>query len=123
MHAGAFLVFFFLQFVCSLLFVYVCCLHVGARSDSFWLFTILALCVSSLRRGHANLLCIVPVLTDDPRRESRSDSFLFICVIVIVIVIIMFSVSVSIMMIIISSIISIVISMCIIKYHYYVYFC
>jgi len=23
-------------------------------------------------RGHANLLCIVPILTDDPRRESRS---------------------------------------------------
>jgi hypothetical protein len=29
------------------------------------------LCVSSLRRGHANLLCIVPILTDDPRRESE----------------------------------------------------
>ena len=27
-------------------------------------------CVSSLRRDHANLLCIVPILTDDPRRES-----------------------------------------------------
>ena len=26
--------------------------------------------MSSLRRGHANLLCIVPILTDDPRRES-----------------------------------------------------
>ena len=35
------------------------------------LFTILDLCVSSLRRGHANLLCIVPILTDDPRRESE----------------------------------------------------
>ena len=34
------------------------------------LFTLLDLCVSSLRRGHANLLCIVPSLTDDPRRES-----------------------------------------------------
>ena len=34
--------------------------------------TLLDLCVSSLRRGHANLLCIVPILTDDPRRESRS---------------------------------------------------
>ena len=34
------------------------------------LFTLLDLCVSSLRRGHANLLCIVPTLTDDPRRES-----------------------------------------------------
>ena len=29
-------------------------------------------CASSLRRGHANLLCIVPVLTDDPRRESTT---------------------------------------------------
>ena len=28
--------------------------------------------MSSLRRGHANLLCIVPILTDDPRRESES---------------------------------------------------
>ena len=28
-------------------------------------------CVSSLRRGHANLLCIVPILSDDPRRESN----------------------------------------------------
>ena len=31
------------------------------------LFTLLDLCVSSLRRGHANLLCIVPILADDPR--------------------------------------------------------
>ena len=35
------------------------------------LFTLLDLCVSSLRRGHANLLCIVPILTDDPRRGSN----------------------------------------------------
>ena len=34
--------------------------------------TLLDLCVSSLRRGHANLLCIVPILTDDPRRESKN---------------------------------------------------
>ena len=34
--------------------------------------TLLDLCVSSLRRGHANLLCIVPILTDDPRRESEN---------------------------------------------------
>ena len=32
--------------------------------------TILDFCVSSLRRGHANLLCIVPILTDDSRRRS-----------------------------------------------------
>ena len=36
------------------------------------MFTLLDLCVSSLRRGHANLLCIVPILTDDPRRESET---------------------------------------------------
>ena len=36
------------------------------------LYTLLDLCVSSLRRGHANLLCIVPILTDDPRRESEA---------------------------------------------------
>ena len=36
--------------------------------------TLLDLCVSSLRRGHANLLCIVPILTDDPRRESKLQS-------------------------------------------------
>ncbi len=34
--------------------------------------TILDFCVSSLRRGHANLLCIVPILTDDLRRGSTS---------------------------------------------------
>jgi hypothetical protein len=28
--------------------------------------TLLDLSVSSLRRGHANLLCIVPILADDP---------------------------------------------------------
>ena len=33
-------------------------------------FTLLDLCVSSLRRGHANLLCIVHCLTGNPRRES-----------------------------------------------------
>ena len=36
------------------------------------LFTLLDLCVSSLRRGHVNLLCIVPILTDHPREESKS---------------------------------------------------
>ena len=32
---------------------------------------LLDLFMSSLRRGHANLLCIVQILTDDPRRESK----------------------------------------------------
>ena len=30
-------------------------------------YTLLDLSVSSLRRGHANLLCIVPILADDLR--------------------------------------------------------
>ena len=38
-----------------------------------WLY-FLDLCVSSLRRGHANLLCIVPILTDDSRRRSDRTS-------------------------------------------------
>ena len=43
----------------------------GALSHAFHqLSTLLDLCVSSLRRGHANLLRIVPSLTDDPRMES-----------------------------------------------------
>lgn len=33
---------------------------------------LLDLCVSSLRRGHANLLCIVPIFTDDHRSGSYS---------------------------------------------------
>ena len=34
------------------------------------LFTLLDLCVSSLSTGHAKLLCIVPIVKGDPRRES-----------------------------------------------------
>ena len=41
-----------------------------ASSHHSKLFTLLDLRVSSLSRGHANLLYIVPMLTDDPRRES-----------------------------------------------------
>ena len=37
------------------------------------LLNIIELCVSSLRRGHANIICIVPSLTDDPRRESKTE--------------------------------------------------
>ena len=39
------------------------------------LVTLLDLCVSSLRRGHANLLCIVPILSDDLRGESTKLKF------------------------------------------------
>ena len=57
------------------IYIYTCCLSdVFARraptNQQKQMFTLLDLCVSSLRRGHVNLLCIVPILTDDPRRES-----------------------------------------------------
>ena len=32
--------------------------------------TLIDVCVSSLRRGHADALCTVPSLTDDPRRGN-----------------------------------------------------
>ena len=51
------------------IYIYIC-IHI--------LFTLLDLCVSSLRRGHANLLCIVPILTDDPRRESNTYIYIYI---------------------------------------------
>ena len=35
-------------------------------------FTLLDLCVSFLRRGHGNVLCIVPTITDDSRRDITS---------------------------------------------------
>ena len=47
------------------------CLAFAETPKSKKISTLLDLCVSSLRRGHANLLCIVPILTDDPRRESN----------------------------------------------------
>ena len=37
--------------------------------------TLPILCVSSLRRGHANLLCIALILTDGPRRESIKAAY------------------------------------------------
>ena len=56
--------------VCILRIMCVLCVEYVVANEKK-LFTLLDLCVSSLRRGHANLLCIVPILTDDPRRESR----------------------------------------------------
>ena len=43
------------------------------------LFTLLDLRASSLRRGHANLRCIVPILTEDPRKEPNSYWSILIC--------------------------------------------
>ena len=47
----------------------------GGESPGFSkkMVTLLDLCVSSLRRGHANLLCIVPILTDDPEGNPMED--------------------------------------------------
>ena len=53
-------------------------------------FTLLDLCVSSLRRGHANILCIVPILTDDPRRESLYIHTLYIYIYIIYIIYILY---------------------------------
>ena len=39
----------------------------------------LDLCVSSLRRGHANLLCIVPILTDVPERTMMLETRRYVC--------------------------------------------
>ena len=50
--------------------VQILCLQ-GLWGYGYELFTYLGACASSLRRGHANLPCIVPVLTDDLRRESN----------------------------------------------------
>ena len=56
------------------IYIYVCiCMYMYIYIYIYvfeQLLTLLDLWVSSLRRGHANLLCIVPILTDDPRRES-----------------------------------------------------
>ena len=59
--------------VVSVILVIGICINSAAWNTAFAkkLVTLLDLCVSSLRRGHANLLCIVPILTDDPRRESN----------------------------------------------------
>ena len=67
-------VWFCTSFTCEPLRPMTMPLHEGAK-----LFTRLDVCVSSLRRGHANLLCIVPMLMDDPRRESNDHAFLFVC--------------------------------------------
>ena len=51
---------------------------IGSSSRIKKLVTLLDLCVSFLRRGHTNLLCIVPILSDDPRKVSDLLSNLFI---------------------------------------------
>ena len=46
-----------------------CYIYIYIYIYTHTLFTLLDARVSSLSGGHANLLCIVPSLTDDPRRE------------------------------------------------------
>ena len=66
--------------ICIYIYIYIyICGKVGkARMclscSSLVSFTLLGLRVSSLRRGHAKLLCIVPIITDVPRRESNAAS-------------------------------------------------
>ena len=60
-----------------LLLLIVVVVVVAVSLQNGGMFTLLDVCVSSLRRGHANLLCIVPNLTDDPRRESIHDLSLY----------------------------------------------
>jgi len=43
----------------------------SSKGNKKEMFALLDLSVSSLRRGHANLLCIVPILMDDPGREFK----------------------------------------------------
>ena len=45
------------------------CSIISCRKAQKFLEPFLDLCVSSLRRGHANLLCIVPILSDFVRRH------------------------------------------------------
>ena len=45
----------------------------GDLDEQTLLRTLLDVYVTSLRRGHANLLCIVRMFKDDPRRESAGD--------------------------------------------------
>jgi len=40
---------------------------------------ILDLCVSSLRRGHANLLCIVPIFADDLPKKGPREKRQYCC--------------------------------------------
>ena len=57
------------MYVCIYIYIYI---YIGAfASKRIDVFMLVGLCVPSLRRGHANILCIVPSLTDDPRRQSE----------------------------------------------------
>ena len=49
------------------------CFEAGRTLEKYKKWYILDLCVSSLRRGHANLLCIVPILADDLFRGSNFE--------------------------------------------------
>jgi len=64
---------------CSARLFCPCSVHIlsisrgGATSDVVKkLSTLLDLCVSSLRRGHANMICIVAILTDDPQGNPNT---------------------------------------------------
>jgi hypothetical protein len=48
------------------------------KNDQKILEPFLDLCVSSLRRGHANLLCIVPILSDVPKDNGIPNHLIYI---------------------------------------------
>ena len=73
------------MYICIYIYIYICrdniyiyiytytgILYIYIYSTSLYKF---GLCVASLRRGHANILCIVPILTDGPRRESAYGKY------------------------------------------------
>ena len=63
-------IYIYITYVCLCIYIYIYT-HICMSATLF--VTLLDLCVSSLRRGHANLLCIIPILKDDSRRESMNE--------------------------------------------------
>ena len=49
--------------------------NIATTPTKYTLFTLLDVCLSSLRRGHAKILSM---LTDDPRRESAYNIYIYI---------------------------------------------
>ena len=63
-------------YVCVYIYIYMYIyIYISASSQVAFkeMFTLLDVRVSSLRRGRANLPCVVPTLTDDPRIHPSSQ--------------------------------------------------
>ena len=63
-------VYIYIHIISVIIIIIIIIIHITV---AIIMFTILDLRVSSLRRGHANLLCVVPILTDDPMISSLSN--------------------------------------------------